>query len=195
MSNFTKDSTAAEVATALTSHIAGKVVLITGCSPKGLGASAAMAIAPHRPALLILAGRNRILIEETEREILAHTPGVNTRILIFDLASLKSVREAAGEVKKYPENIDVIINNAGIMANPFEKTVDGFESQFGINHIGPFLFTMLLTGKLPSGGRVVNVSSAAYAFGGVRFDDPNFEVHMATIVTSNIPLTVIDRTI
>jgi NAD(P)-dependent dehydrogenase (short-subunit alcohol dehydrogenase family) len=183
MSNFTKDSTAAEVATVLAAQIAGKVVLITGCSPKGLGATAAMAMASHKPALIILAGRTRSLIEETEKSILAQTPDVNIRLLIFDLASLKSVREAAVEVNKYPANIDVLINNAGIMATPLEKTVDGFESQFGVNHLGHFLFTMLILGKIPRGGRIVNVSSAGYAFGGVRFDDPNFEVmyHFASI--------------
>jgi NAD(P)-dependent dehydrogenase (short-subunit alcohol dehydrogenase family) len=185
MSNFTKDSTASEVAGALAANITNKVVLVTGCSPNGLGATAAMAIAPHNPALIILTGRTRSLIEETERAILAKTPNVKTRLLIFDLANLKSVREAAAKVNKYPENIDVLINNAGIMATPFEKTVDGFESQFGVNHLGPFLFTILLVGKLPRGGRIVNVSSYGYTFGGVRFDDPNFEVSISSFQISN----------
>jgi NAD(P)-dependent dehydrogenase (short-subunit alcohol dehydrogenase family) len=185
MSNFTKDSTASEVAAALAANITNKVVLVTGCSPNGLGATAAMAIAPHNPALIILTGRTRSLIEETERAILAKTPNVKTRLLIFDLANLKSVREAAAKVNKYPENIDVLINNAGIMATPFEKTVDGFESQFGVNHLGPFLFTILLVGKLPRGGRIVNVSSYGYTFGGVRFDDPNFEVSISSFQISN----------
>jgi NAD(P)-dependent dehydrogenase (short-subunit alcohol dehydrogenase family) len=185
MSNFTKDSTASEVAAALAANITDKVVLITGCSPNGLGATAAMAIAPHNPALIILTGRTRSLIEETERIILAKTPNVKTRLLIFDFANFKSIREATAEVNKYPENIDVLINNAGIMATPFEKTVDGFESQFGVNHLGPFLFTMLLVGKLPRGGRIVNVSSNGYAFGGVRFDDPNFEVGISSLQISD----------
>jgi NAD(P)-dependent dehydrogenase (short-subunit alcohol dehydrogenase family) len=179
MSSFTKDSTAAEVATTLATHITGKVILITGCSAGGLGATAAMAIASHNPALLILAGRRRSLIEETEKLILAETPDVQIRLLIFDFASLKSVHEAAEEVNTYREHIDVLINNAGIMATPFEKTVDGFESQLGVNHLGPFLFTMLIIRKIPRGGRIVNVSSNAYTFGGIRFDDPNFEVSLS----------------
>jgi NAD(P)-dependent dehydrogenase (short-subunit alcohol dehydrogenase family) len=178
MSNFTKDSTATEVAATLANHIAGKVILITGCSPNGLGATAAMAIASHNPALIILAGRNQSLIEETQKTLLEKVPNLKIRILIFDLGSLKSVRDAAAEVNNYPEKIDVLINNAAIMASPFSKTVDGFESQFGINHLGPFLFTMLVVDKLNRGGRVVNVSSVGYAFGGVRFDDPNFEVKL-----------------
>jgi NAD(P)-dependent dehydrogenase (short-subunit alcohol dehydrogenase family) len=185
MLSFTKNSTASEVAAALATNITNKIVLITGCSPNGLGATAAMAIAPHNPGLIILTGRTRSLIEDTERAILAKTPNVKTRLLIFDFANLKSVREATAEVNNYPENIDVLINNAGIMATPFEKTVDGFESQFGVNHLGPFLFTMLLVRKLPRGGRIVNVSSNGYAFGGVRFDDPNFEVSISSVQISN----------
>lgn len=178
MSPYTADSTASSVATALASHIVGKVVLITGCSANGLGATAAFAIAHHNPGLLVLTGRNRFAIEETEKAIRAQSPTVNTRLLIFDLASLASVRAAALEVSTYPEQIDVLINNAGIMAPPFSKTIDGFESQFGVNHLGPFLFTNLLIagGRLAKGARVVNVSSAAYAFGGIRFEDVGFEV-------------------
>ncbi|KAF2808006.1 short chain dehydrogenase reductase [Mytilinidion resinicola] len=172
---FTKDSTGPEVAAALASYIEGKVIIITGCSPNGPGATAALAIAPHHPALIILTGRTRSLIEETEREILKETPDAKTRLLTFDFASLESVREAAKKVNRYSEQIDVLNNNAGIMATPFEKTVDGIESQFAVNHLGPFLFTNLVLGKFPRGGRIVNVSSTAYHFGGFRFDDPNFE--------------------
>jgi NAD(P)-dependent dehydrogenase (short-subunit alcohol dehydrogenase family) len=103
MSNFTKDSTASQVAATLAANITNKIVLITGCSPNGLGATAAMAIAPHKPGLIILTRRTRSLIEETERAILAKTPHVKTRLLIFDFANLKSVRETTAEVNKYPE--------------------------------------------------------------------------------------------
>jgi NAD(P)-dependent dehydrogenase (short-subunit alcohol dehydrogenase family) len=176
MPKYTQDSTASEVASHLATHIAGKVILITGGSPQGLGATAALAIAPYNPSLIILTGRNRSLLEETEKAIKAKTPTAKIRLLIFDLASLKSVREAAAEVNGYPENIDILINNAGIMATPYEKTVDGHESQFGVNHLGHFLFTKLIVEKIPHGGRILNVSSDGYQMGGVRFDDPNFEV-------------------
>jgi NAD(P)-dependent dehydrogenase (short-subunit alcohol dehydrogenase family) len=165
------------VAEVFSSHIAGKVVLITGCSPNGLGATAAVAIARHNPALIILAGRTRSLIEETEKTVLEINPNIKTKILIFDFASLKSVREGAAEVNKYEEKIDVLFNNAGIMACPYELTTDGFESQFAVNHLGPFVFTMLLVGKISPKGRIVNISSNGYQFGGVRFADPNFKVN------------------
>jgi NAD(P)-dependent dehydrogenase (short-subunit alcohol dehydrogenase family) len=176
MPNFTQESTTTEVAQVLASHISGKVILITGCSPNGLGATAAVAIAKHDPDLIILTGRNRALIEETKASILSEAPNVNIKLLIFDLANLKSVRDAAKELNGYDENIDVFINNAGIMAVPYQKTMDDIESHFAVNHIGPFLFTMLTIGKLNQGARIVNISSGGYAFGGVRYEDPNFEV-------------------
>lgn len=176
MMKYSKDSTATEVAAHIADQIAWKVVLITGCSPGGLGAMTALAIAPHNPALIILTGRNRTLIEETEKAIHDKIPSARTRLLIFGLASLNSVREAAAEVNRYPENINVLINNAGIMATPFEKTIDGFESQFAVNHLAHFLFTKLVLGKMPRGGRILNVSSDGYKMGGVRFEDTNFEV-------------------
>jgi NAD(P)-dependent dehydrogenase (short-subunit alcohol dehydrogenase family) len=189
MSNYTTESTSTEVAATLASHIAGKVVLITGCSPKSLGTTAAMSMAVYNPALIILAGRNRSLIEETEKEILEAAPNAKTRILIFDLGNMKSVREAAAEVNAYPEKIDVLINSAGIMACPYSKTVDGFESQFGINHLGHFLFTMLIIGQLNHGGRVLNVSSTAFRLAGVQFEDPNFEV-CCSFMVSKARLTI-----
>jgi NAD(P)-dependent dehydrogenase (short-subunit alcohol dehydrogenase family) len=131
---------------------------------------------PPNPSLIILAVRNRSLIEDTEKTLLEKKLNLKTRLLIFDLGSLQSVRDAAKEVNNYPEKTDVLMKNAGIMETPLSKTTDRFESQFGVNHLGPFLFTMLFVDKLNRGGRIVNVSSAGYAFGAVRFDDPNFEV-------------------
>src|SRR4051812_25018875 len=178
MSDTTKAITSTEVAANLKSHIVGKVVLITGCSPEGLGAAVALEIAPYNPALLILTGRSRERTEETEKALKEKTPGIKTRVVIFDLNSLESVRKGAAEVNAFPETIDVLINNAGIMVTPFEKTENGFESQFGINHLAHFLLTSLLMEKIlkNGGGTVVNVSSGAYQMGGVDFDDPNFEV-------------------
>jgi NAD(P)-dependent dehydrogenase (short-subunit alcohol dehydrogenase family) len=176
MSQFPDFPGATQVASKLADHIANKVVLITGTSPGGLGATAAIAIAPHKPALLILAGRNRNLVEETQKALLATTPDLKTRLLIFDLGSLKSVREAAAEVKEYPEHIGVLINNAGIMAAPLGRTPEGYESHLAVNHLGHFLFTNLLVDKLAKGAKIINVSSDAYAFAGIFHDDPNFEV-------------------
>jgi hypothetical protein len=179
MFTYTQDTTASEAAAHLSAHIAGKVILITGSSPKSLAETAALAIAAHKPALLILHGRSKTAIEEAQANIVRQYPSVNTRALIFDLASIESVRKGAAEVNSYPEQIDVVINSAGVMAVPFSKTVDGVETHFAVNHLAHFLFTNLIVGRLSSGARILNVTSSAYAFGGVRFDDINFEVSEA----------------
>jgi NAD(P)-dependent dehydrogenase (short-subunit alcohol dehydrogenase family) len=179
MSELTKRITSEEVASKFKDQINGKVVLITGCSPNSLGAETARAIATQNPALLILAGRNKASTEETIKNIKEEIPDVQMRLLMLDLASLASVREAAAEVNSYAETIDVLINNAATMAGPFEKTEDGIESQFATNHLGHFLFTNLLLEKMVrkgKGPRIINVTSNGYGFGGIRFEDPNFEV-------------------
>jgi NAD(P)-dependent dehydrogenase (short-subunit alcohol dehydrogenase family) len=97
----------------------------------------------------------------------------------MDLDSLASVRKAAAEVASWEDvAIDVLINNAAVMAAPYSTTKDGFESQFGVGHLGHFLFTCLLlkANKIKSGGRIVNVSSGGHRLGPVRFDDPGFTV-------------------
>lgn len=93
----------------------------------------------------------------------------------MDLATLSSIRTAVGEIDA---KVDVLINSAAIMACPYEKTEDGFESQFAICHLGHFLLTNLLlkSGMIADGGRVVNISSAGHRFSNVRFEDPGFEV-------------------
>lgn len=175
MSN-TYESTASELATKFSEQIAGKVILLTGCSPGSLAASVAQTLSSHNPALLIIASRTRSALKETENIILAASPNVKIKLLILDLASHKSVREAAAEINNSPEKIDVLINSAGIMACPFEKTVDGIESQFAVNHLGHFLFTNLIIDKFSRGGRVLNATSGGYQWTGVRYDDVNFEV-------------------
>jgi NAD(P)-dependent dehydrogenase (short-subunit alcohol dehydrogenase family) len=103
---------------------------------------------------------------------------------MLDLASLASVRKAAAQVNSYMETVDVLINNAATMAGPYEKTENGFESQFATNHLGHFLFTNLLMEKMVRrGARVINVTSNGYGFGGIRFEDPNFEVDLSLTTT------------
>ncbi|EFW98727.1 short chain dehydrogenase reductase [Grosmannia clavigera kw1407] len=175
---FGFDTKVDEVASAFKDAIRGKTVLITGCSPNGLGSESARAIAAHDPQLLILAGRSRAKLEQTEAALKQQSPRASVRLLELDLASLASVRQAADVVNQYSEHIDVLINNAGIMATPFSKTVDGLESQFGTNHIGHFLFTNLILPKILAAGegaRIVNVSSLGHLLGPVRYDDSNFE--------------------
>jgi NAD(P)-dependent dehydrogenase (short-subunit alcohol dehydrogenase family) len=193
MPAYTEESTATEVASALSTNISGKVILITGASPNSLAETAALAIAAHNPALIIIHGRSKVSLQETEKKLLAKNASVKTRILICDLASFASVRKGAAEVNSYPESIDVIINSAGIMAVPFSKTIDGIESHFAVNHLAPFLLTNLIVGHLAKNARILNVTSGAYAFGGVRFDDINFEVR-ATRLMVIYRLTIIRLT-
>jgi NAD(P)-dependent dehydrogenase (short-subunit alcohol dehydrogenase family) len=177
MSSFDAESTSYEVAAALSGQIKGKTVLITGCSPSSLGLATALAVASQNPGLVILAGRSESNVIEAEKQLKSEIPGVNTRLLIFDLADLGSVRRAAAEVNSYEETLDVLINNAGVMVCPYEKTVDGFETQLATNHLGPFLFTNLLLSKSikVSGLRIVNVTSGAYQMNGIDWETPNPE--------------------
>lgn len=182
MAKYNFDTKGTEVAADCAASIKNKVVLITGVSPGGLGAVFALTIAKHAPRLLILAGRNVSKMETTAAEISVVDPSVSTRILKLDLSSQRQVREAAREVNGYQEQIDVLVNNSGIMAAPFNLTEDGIESQFATNHIGHFLFTNLIVNKIASSAdgkqvsRIVNVSSNGYRLSPIRFDDWNFDV-------------------
>lgn len=179
LSSYSSETTAEEVAEACAAQIRNKVILITGVSPSGLGAYFVEAIAKHHPKILILAGRDPAKSEQTAQTIAATSPEVQTRILRLDLNSQAQVREAAKEVNAYAEPIDVLVNNAGVMASPYTTTVDGLESQFGINHIGHFLFTNLILGKILAAGpgsRIINVSSNGHVISPIRFDDLDFRV-------------------
>lgn len=181
-SNFTKKSTAEEVAEAYSSFIKGKVILTTGVSPKGLGAYFAESIAAHSPKLLILAGRSPEKTQETADAIAKAHPIVKTRVLELDLANLKQIWSAASEVLKWDDvpALDLLMNNAAVMACPYKKTVDGIEMQFGTGHVGHFLFTNLILKKiLAAKGRIVNVSSDGHRLSGIRWDDLGFQVSIS----------------
>lgn len=155
-------------------------MLITGVSPGGLGAEAARVIALHRPALIILAGRSVAKGKQTEQSLHEQSPHINTRLLSLDLGNLQSVKDAAAEVNLYGETIDILINNAGIMALPsLTRTWDDFEMHFAVNFLGHFLFTNLIMPKILGAGpgaRIVNVSSNGYTYSSVHFEDPNYQV-------------------
>jgi NAD(P)-dependent dehydrogenase (short-subunit alcohol dehydrogenase family) len=173
---FGAHTTAEEAGAALSDQIEGKVVLITGCTWGGLGAEAARVIAKNGAKRIILASRTQKSIDETIQHIKEEIPSANLVPLVLNLADLKSVRQAAAEVNAYTEPIEVLINNAGVMASPYFKTADGFEGQIGTNHLGPFLFTNLvlprmLTCKEP---RIVNVSSSGHHFAPIIFSDIHF---------------------
>ena len=173
-------TTADEVVKELSDEITNKVVLTTGVSPGGLGAFFNQHIAPAKPALLILAGRNPSKNQETAESLSKAHPDVPVRTLRLDLESLQQVREAAATVNGWSDvaHIDVLVNNAGIMACEYAKTEDGFERQFATSHVGPFLFMNLIMPKILSSKspRIVNVSSDGHRLSQIRWPDPGFSV-------------------
>jgi NAD(P)-dependent dehydrogenase (short-subunit alcohol dehydrogenase family) len=181
---------AKNLAQSYTPNIQGKVVLTTGVSPSGLGAAFLRAIAGSQPALLILAGRNITKIKETADQLATENPAlsIRTRILQLDLSSLEAVRTAADTVNGWSDvpHIDVLVNNAGIMAVDYALSPEGYESQLATNHLGPFLFTNLIIGKLLASAapRVVMVSSDGHRLGSFRFNDYGFHVSpLVNIIT------------
>ena len=138
---------------------AGRTVLVTGTTLGGLGQFTALELA-RRGARVVLAGRRPERLAETRAAILAEVPAADLPTLVVDLADLGSVRRAAAEASGYG-GIDVLVNNAGVMAPPYSRTGDGLELQMATNHFGPFLLTGLLTPQLveSGAGRVVTVSS------------------------------------
>lgn len=182
--SFTKDTTVAEVVTAYAPLIQGKTILTTGVTLGGLGGLFVETVAAANPKLLILAGRSASKLQETAAAISSKHPNVATRTLAIDLGSLKSVRKAAAEVVSWDDvpKIDVLMNNAAVMAVDFALTEDGFESQFAIGHIGHFLFTNLIMDKVLASEepRIINVSSNGHRLSGIRWGDPNFTVSSYT---------------
>ena len=143
--------------------LAGRTVIVTGAN-SGIGRAAADAMA-GAGARVVLAVRNL----DKGREAASTMTGA-TEVRALDLSSLASVRDFAA---KWEGDIDVLVNNAGVMAPPLERTSEGFELQFGTNHLGPFALTNLLLERIT--GRVVSISSFVHRFGRIDFDDLNWE--------------------
>ncbi|KAF8891617.1 hypothetical protein CPB84DRAFT_1683279 [Gymnopilus junonius] len=176
---YDTNTTAQELVNDYASIIKGKVILTTGVSPGSLGAAFVEYIAKAQPALLILAGRDPTKTDKTASAITSSNPGVKTRFLKVDLSSFQSVRDAAAELNSWSDVpfIDVLVNNAGIMAVPYGLSVDGFERQLASNHLGHFLFTNLIIDKILASKtpRIVNISSSTHRFSPFRFKDYNFD--------------------
>lgn len=132
-------------------------------------------MASASPKLIALSARSKSRASPVADKIATAYPNVKVEILEMDLGSLSSVRHAA---KMLDATLDVLICNAGIMTVPYGKTEDGFEKQFGVNHLGHFLFTNLLLkeGKIRNGGRVVIVTSDGHRLGDILWEDPGFHV-------------------
>lgn len=172
MSDFGFSSTAEEVLEG--KDLSGRTAFITG-GYSGLGQETARAMAA-KGAHVIISGRDATKLSAAA-DAIAEETGAKVDTLVADLASLDSVRKAADEANERFEKIDLLINNAGVMACDEAKTADGFEMQFGTNHIGHFLLTNLLMPLVEKGERprIVNLSSRGHHIAPVDFDDPNFE--------------------
>jgi NAD(P)-dependent dehydrogenase (short-subunit alcohol dehydrogenase family) len=149
----------------------GRTALVTGAN-SGLGLETARVLA-HRGVTVVLACRNVDAAVRAADRIHGDAPHARLEIRRLDLASLRSVREAAGEIRSAHARLHLLINNAGVMDVPHGRTEDGFERTLGTNHLGHFALTGLLMETLlaTEGSRVVTVSSLAHRRGVIRFDD------------------------
>ncbi len=155
--------------------LAGKTVIVTGGN-SGIGYEAAQQFA-RKNATTILACRSLDKADAAAGQIVAAYPGSIVEVMALDLSSLASIHSFADAFHQSSRKLDVLVNNAGVMALPYRKTVDGFEMQFGTNHLGHFALTGLLLDVLlaTDGARVVNVASGAHRMGRIRFDDLQWE--------------------
>jgi NAD(P)-dependent dehydrogenase (short-subunit alcohol dehydrogenase family) len=155
----------------------GRTAVITGANT-GLGYETAAALAA-KGAHVVLAVRNAEKGKAAADLIARATPGASVAVQQLDLSSLESIRTAADELRSKYDSIDLLINNAGVMMTPKATTKDGFELQFGTNHLGHFALTNLLLDRVLAapGSRIVTVSSVGHRFArhGIRFDDLQWE--------------------
>jgi NAD(P)-dependent dehydrogenase (short-subunit alcohol dehydrogenase family) len=170
MTHFGWQSTSDDVLDGI--DLTGKRALVTGVSA-GLGVETVRALAAHGAEVIGMA-------RDLEKARAATAPiraayGERFSVVKLDLASIASVTAAADALRAAGKPLDLIIANAGVMATPFGRTIEGFETQFGTNHLGHFVLLNRLADLIPCGGRVVCVSSVGHQFSDLDLTDPNFE--------------------
>jgi NAD(P)-dependent dehydrogenase (short-subunit alcohol dehydrogenase family) len=149
----------------------GKIIVVTGAN-SGLGFESSKTLA-EKGATVVMTARNTTKGEKARADILTAQPGASLDLMKLDVGNLASVREFAAAFKARYDRLDILLNNAGVMAIPRQETVDGFEMQLGVNHLGHFALTGLLLDvivKTPK-ARVHNVTSTANFMGKINFDD------------------------
>jgi len=171
--SFGETSTTDDVLTGV--NLRGKRILVTGVSA-GLGVETARALTAHG-AQVVGAARDLVKAKAATEQVRKDTNANDGmfELIELDLANLKSVRACADGLLAKGEPFDVIIANAGVMATPFGRTADGFETQFGTNHLGHFVLVNRIASLLRAGGRLISLSSAGHRFANVDLEDPNFE--------------------
>jgi NAD(P)-dependent dehydrogenase (short-subunit alcohol dehydrogenase family) len=154
--------------------LSGERILVTGVSA-GLGVETARTLAAHG-AQVVGAARDLTKAHTATAEVRAQAAnGGGLELVELDLANLASVRACADALVADGRPFDLVIANAGVMATPFGKTADGFETQFGTNHLGHFVLVNRIAGLMKPGSRLVNLSSAGHRFSDVDLEDPNFD--------------------
>jgi NAD(P)-dependent dehydrogenase (short-subunit alcohol dehydrogenase family) len=156
-------------------NLKGKRILVTGVSA-GIGVETARSLAAHG-AHVVGAARDLAKAEAATAQLRkdAAAGGGSFELIELDLASLKSVRACAEKLLAKGELFDVVIANAGVMAAPFAQTLDGFETQFGTNHLGHFVLVNRIAPLIRKGGRLISLASSGHRFSNVNLEDPNFE--------------------
>ena len=155
-------------------NLRGKRILVTGVSA-GLGVETARSLAVHGAQVVGTArdlAKAEVATALVQKE--ATSSGGNLELIGLDLADLKSVRHCADALLAKGKPFDVVIANAGVMATPFRHTADGFEMQFGTNHLGHFVLVNRIASLIRKGGRLINLSSAGHRFSDIDLKDPNF---------------------
>jgi len=156
-------------------NLKGKRFLVTGISA-GIGVETARSLAAHGAEVVGAArdlNKAKAATEQVRKDAAAN--GGSIELVELDLSNLKSVRACADRLLAKGEAFDVVIANAGVMATPFGKTADGFETQFGTNHLGHFVLINRIAPLIRKGGRLINLSSAGHRTSNVDLEDPNFE--------------------
>ena len=173
MAEFGFESTTDQVIEGV--DLTGQRAVVTGAS-SGLGVETARCLAGAGAAVTMVA-RDATKLEAAVSQVRQAVPGARIDTALLDLADLDSVRAGAADILRQSPSINLLINNAGVMACPLMRTAQGFEMQFGTNHVGHFLLTCLLAPALVAGApaRVINLSSAGHKFGALNLDDPNYQ--------------------
>ncbi|XP_070576871.1 retinol dehydrogenase 13-like isoform X2 [Ptychodera flava] len=161
-------------------RIDGKTVIVTGANT-GIGKETALELA-RRGGRIVLACRDLEKGKAAAEEIIENTKNPNVKVFQLDLASLESIKSFVTKFTTEEKKLHILINNAGIMRCPRWKTADGFEMQFGVNHLGHFYLTNLLLDNLKDSApsRIVNVSSISHTRGRIEFDNLNAEKHYSS---------------
>lgn len=162
-------------ATMLAKNLEGKTYIVTGTT-SGIGLEIAKQLAKQKAAI-VMGCRNIEAATKIADMIMRETGNKNVQAAYLDLSSLSSVRDFTAGILQTHKSLDGLVNNAGVMNTPKGLTVDGFETQFGVNHLGPFLLTELLLPLLKAGApsRIIHTSSVLHEQGFIDFDDLNFE--------------------